>query len=67
VNYREGHRLLESLAWCLPPADDKAYERNLAEARAQLSDAAFQAAWDEGRALRMEQAIPCALSHETAQ
>ena len=59
--------ILKALVWRLPPADDEAYERNLASARAQLSEAAFNAAWDEGRALSMEQAIDYALSREEAQ
>jgi hypothetical protein len=37
------------------------------QARAQLSEGAFNAAWDEGRALTMEQAIDYALSREEAQ
>jgi hypothetical protein len=59
--------ILQSLAWRLPPADDEAYERNMASARAQLSEAAFNAAWDEGRALSMEQALDNALGREEAQ
>ncbi len=58
---------LESLAWRLPPADDDAYQRNLASARAQLSGAVFNAAWDEGRALSLEQATDYALSREEAR
>ena len=59
--------LLQTLAWRLPPADNKAYEQNLASARAQLTDAAFQTAWDEGRALSTEQAIRYALSPNAAK
>jgi len=61
------HAILQALTWRLPPADDEAYERNMASVRAQLSEAAFNAAWDEGRALSMEQAIDYALSREEAQ
>jgi hypothetical protein len=56
------HTILQDLAWRLPPADDEIYERNLTDARAQLSEAAFKAAWDEGGSLNMEQAIAYALS-----
>ena len=58
---------MESLAWRLPPADDDAYQRDLASARAQLGEAAFKAAWEEGRALSLEQATDYALSREEAQ
>jgi hypothetical protein len=33
------------------------YERDLAAARARLDEAAFAAAWAEGRAMGMEQAV----------
>lgn len=37
------------------------YERNRAFVRAQLDDATFKAAWVEGRAMTLEQAVACAL------
>ncbi len=58
---------LESLAWRLPPADDDAYQRDLASTRAHLGEAAFKAAWEEGRVLTLEQATDYALSHEDGQ
>jgi hypothetical protein len=33
------------------------YERTVAETRAALGDAAFAAAWAEGRAMSLEQAV----------
>jgi DNA-binding NarL/FixJ family response regulator len=39
------------------PIDRIRYERTLAAARAQLDEAAFNAAWDAGRRLTIEQAI----------
>jgi predicted ATPase len=43
------------------------YDSELPATRAQLDTATFDAAWDEGRALSMEQAIDYALSREEAQ
>jgi hypothetical protein len=40
-------------------------ERNLAAARAQLDDATFAAAWAEGRAMTLEQAIAYGLEPDT--
>jgi non-specific serine/threonine protein kinase len=45
----------------LPPPDRPAYERAAASARAQLGEAAFAAAWDEGSALTLEQAVEAPL------
>jgi predicted ATPase/DNA-binding CsgD family transcriptional regulator/Tfp pilus assembly protein PilF len=48
-------------------ADDRiAYDRALASARARLGEEAFTAAWEEGKALRMEEAIALALQPLTA-
>jgi len=40
------------------------YERRLANARASLGEAAFEAAWAEGKAMTIEQAVEYALSKE---
>jgi hypothetical protein len=42
------------------------YERTVAEGRATLGEAAFAAAWSEGRALALDEAIELALkeTHE---
>ncbi len=47
------------LVW--PPADRAEYDRNVAAARAQLDESTFNAAWAEGRAMTLEQAIAYAL------
>ncbi len=44
-----------------PLGDRRAYEQALAETRAQLDAATFEAAWAEGRAMSLEQAIAYAL------
>ena len=46
----------------LPPAERAAYEHDVAATRAQLDAAAFAAAWADGRALPLHQAIADALS-----
>jgi predicted ATPase/class 3 adenylate cyclase len=43
------------------PAERADYDRNLALARAQLDDAAWQAAWEQGQTMTMEQAIAFAV------
>ncbi len=45
------------------PAHQIEAERNLAVARAQLDAAAWDAAWAEGKAMTLEQAIAYALKH----
>jgi hypothetical protein len=49
---------------CLPlgPVDRAEYERNVAAARAALGKEAFVAAWAEGRAMTLEQAVAYALN-----
>jgi hypothetical protein len=44
-----------------PPTDRAHYDRSVASTRAALSKAPFAAAWAEGRALTLEQAIEYAL------
>jgi len=44
----------------VPPVEQADYGRALAQARAQLGPAAFEAAWDEGRALGWERAVDLA-------
>ena len=48
----------------LPPAERAAYEHDVAADRTQLDAATFAAAWAEGRALPLEQAIADALSED---
>ncbi len=47
----------------LAPADRADHDRDVATVRAALGEAAFVAAWAEGRAMTMEQAIDEALNH----
>jgi hypothetical protein len=44
------------------PVDRDDYERDVALARAQLGEEAFTAAWAEGQAMSLEQAIAFALA-----
>jgi hypothetical protein len=46
----------------VPPVDQTDYERTVAAARAHLDEATFAAAWAEGRAMTLEQAIDLALA-----
>lgn len=52
--------LLESTGTGLDIDDRLPYERGLASAHAQLSEAEFELAWQEGRAMSMEQAMAAA-------
>ena len=51
----------EALGLAMWPAGQATYERNLAATRAQLDAAGWRAAWDEGQAMSMGQAIDYAL------
>ena len=50
----------------LPPVDRWWYERYLATARAQLDERSWEAAWAEGQAMTLEQAIAYALEETSA-
>ncbi len=56
--------LFDALGAKLIPLDQAEYERNLAAARTQLDADTFAAAWEEGRALKLDQAIALALADE---
>ena len=56
--------LREAVAYQLSPEEEAWREPYLATTRSQLDEAAWQAAWAEGRAMSMEQAIEYALSAE---
>lgn len=49
--------LLNGISASLAPADRAEYDRNVATLRFQLGEAAYAAAWAEGRAMTLEQAI----------
>ncbi len=51
----------ESLGATLWPANRMDHDRNVAAVRSQLDDSTFAAAWDQGRALTLEQAIADAM------
>ena len=51
-----------AIDYSLPLPDQTDYERSLTVVRAALSDAAFAAAWADGRAMTLEQAIEYALN-----
>lgn len=53
--------LLRAIGATLLPLDRAEYDRNVATLRAQLAEATFAAAWAEGRAMTLEQAIEYAL------
>jgi predicted ATPase len=52
-----------ALMW---PVERASYNRTLAAAQAQLDAAAFAAAWEEGRALPLEEAVALALEGQSA-
>jgi tetratricopeptide (TPR) repeat protein len=51
----------EALGWTMGIADRAEYDRIIASVRAQLDEATFNAAWEEGRKMTLEQAIEYAL------
>ena len=53
--------LREGISFPLPPSDRAGYEQAVSETRAQLGEEAFAAAWQEGRAMPLEQVIDDAL------
>src|SRR5919112_1273582 len=59
--------LREASDFSQPPDDKRVLEPFLEAARSRLHEAAFQAAWEEGRAMTEEQAVGYALSEEEKQ
>jgi hypothetical protein len=57
-----GQALRADLQWPWPLGARIDYERDLSVVRAQLDEATFAAAWAEGRAMSLEQAIANALN-----
>ena len=56
-------RVREEIAAPMPPGDRPEHERHIAAARAALNDdAAFDRAWQQGRAMTVEQAVDQAVS-----
>lgn len=60
--YGAAEALREAIGAPLPPTDRAAYERSVADVRVQLGAASFEAAWTEGRAFTLAQAITGAKS-----
>jgi tetratricopeptide (TPR) repeat protein len=56
--------LREALGRSMWPVEQLAFEHNLSVIKAQLDDATWQAAWNEGQAMSMERAIRFALEGE---
>jgi hypothetical protein len=52
---------MEIFSYSPHPVDKDDYERDVALARAQLGEEAFAAAWAEGQAMSLEEAIAYAL------
>jgi predicted ATPase/class 3 adenylate cyclase len=57
--------MLRLLGALLRPPDLAEYERSIATTRAELTEEAFRTAWDEGRAMTVDQAIGYALGTDT--
>jgi predicted ATPase/class 3 adenylate cyclase len=64
--YGVADSLRESLGAPLLPGDRPRYERHLSLARSLLDEAAWKQAWDEGRAMTVEDATAYALEDERA-
>ena len=61
VLWGAGEKLHQALNLLLPPSREKIYTSLMFEARSQLSEAEFEAAWADGQAMNMQQAIKYAL------
>ncbi|HEX9922142.1 MAG TPA: hypothetical protein VGD99_05735, partial [Anaerolineae bacterium] len=59
--------LYENSVVRLEYADQVEYDRNVAVVRAQLDEATFAAAWAEGRAMTLEQAVDDAMTEKPDQ
>ena len=59
-----GEAFCETLGARPPVAVAEEYERTVAEGRAALGETAFAAAWAEGRAMSLEQAVAYALGED---
>jgi non-specific serine/threonine protein kinase len=59
--------LLEAIGAPLPPVDRAAYERCVAVVRARLGEERFVAAWGEGQALTVAEAVSEALGKEASR
>jgi DNA-binding CsgD family transcriptional regulator/tetratricopeptide (TPR) repeat protein len=62
--YGAAEALRETMGAPLPPVERSDYDRKVTVVRAQLGEAAFAAAWGEGKAMTPEEAVEYALSEE---
>ncbi|MCI0397102.1 MAG: tetratricopeptide repeat protein [Chloroflexi bacterium] len=62
--YAASETLRQSIGASRTPATQDEYEQNLATARRHLSEADFAAAWEEGKAMSVPQAVTYALEEE---
>ena len=56
--------LREAIGTAFSPMEQRVYEPYIVAARTQVDDAAWEAAWQEGRAMSMEEAVEYTLSEE---
>jgi predicted ATPase len=59
--YGSAEVMREKLGLSMPPADRVAYDRAVQSMRDSLGQEAFQIAWNEGRGMKVEQTLACAL------
>ena len=59
-------KLRQASAAPMPPEDTAEYNARLAAARDTLGDAGYQAAWEQGQVMTMEEAAACVLENVTA-
>jgi len=59
--YGAAEVLREKIGLSMPPGDRVAYDKSVGEMRAALEAAAMKQAWDEGRAMKVEQALAYSL------
>jgi predicted ATPase len=57
-------QLQEALGYRTTPSDQECHDQSMASTRAHLGESGFAAAWAEGRAMTLEQAIEYALTPE---
>jgi tetratricopeptide (TPR) repeat protein len=55
-----------AVGWFMPPVDRAIYKRDLARARAQLDELTWAAAWADGQAMTLEQAVAYARAADGA-
>jgi len=60
--FSAAHAFLQRSGTLIDPSDQPEHDRNLAFVRAQLGEAAFEAAWAEGQAMTFDQAVAYARS-----